>query len=88
MKLISNTATAVGWIIFAVSACCIDSVGAYGYAAGVACTIGLIIAGTGYVVRLFAERVEEKRIRDFYEMLGKDRLDADVEFINIEEVGK
>lgn len=84
MKLISNTAIAVGWIIFAVSACFIDSAGAYGYAAGVACTIGLIIAGAGYVVRLFAERLEEKRIRDFYEMRGKDKLDTDVEFIELE----
>lgn len=84
MKLISNTATAVGWIIFAVSACCIDSVGAYGYAAGVACTIGLIIAGAGYVIRMFAERLEEKRVSEFYEIRGKDRLDADVEFIEIE----
>ncbi len=84
MKFISNTALAVGWIIFAVSACFIDSSGAYGYAAGVACTIGLIIAGIGYVIRMFAERLEEKRVRDFYEMHGKDRLDADVEFIEFE----
>ena len=82
MKLISNTAIAVGWIIFAVSACFIDSDGAYGYAAGVACTIGLIISGAGYVVRLFAERLEEKRIRYFYSTRRKDRLD--VEFIEIE----
>ena len=83
MKFISNTALAVGWIIFAVSACCIDSAGAYGYAAGVVCTIGLIIAGTGYVIRMFTERLEEQRVRDFYEMRGKDKLDADVEFIEV-----
>lgn len=84
LKLISNTAMAVGWIIFAVSACFIDSDGAYGYAAGVACTIGLIVAGTGYVIWMFSERLEEQRVRDFYNMRGKDRLDADVEFIEFE----
>lgn len=82
MKFISNAAIAVGLIISALSACCIDSPGAYGYAAGVACTIGLIIAGTGYVIRMFTERLEEQRVRDFYETRGKDRLD--VEFIEIE----
>lgn len=84
MKFISNTAIIVGLIISALSACCIDSPGAYGYAVGLMYVAGMIIAGTGYAIRLILERRERKRIRDVYETLGKDRLDADVEFIDLE----
>ncbi len=84
MKAISNTAIAAGMIIFILGACFADSPGAYGYAAMIVCMLGEFIAGAGYAVRLIGEHREEKRTGCFYGVQRKDRLDADVEFIELE----
>ena len=84
MKVVSNIIIAIGAVISILSACCVDSPGVYGYAAGIACIFGGFIIGTGYAVRILGARKEEKRKAYFYEIHRKDRLDADVEFIDLE----
>ena len=84
MKVVSNIIIAIGAVISILSACCVDSPGAYGYAAGIACILGGFVAGAGYAVRMLDERRKEKRKAYFYEIHRKDRLDADVEFIDLE----
>lgn len=86
LKVISNIAMAIGMIIAVLFACCIDSPGVYGYAAGFAYVAGLIIAGSGYIVRLVGERRKEKWTSCFHEVRRSDGLKADIEFINLEEV--
>lgn len=80
MKVISKAAISIGSIIAVLGACCIDSDGLYGYAAGAICVLGGFIAGTGYALGLLAERREVKSISEFRQ---KDRYDADLIFIEI-----
>lgn len=82
MKPLSKAMITSGTIIALLSACCIDSDGIYGYAAGISCMLGLIIIITGFSVGLKNILTEEIRIKDFYNTKRKDRLDTDVEFLN------
>lgn len=80
MRVISKIAISIGLMIAALGACCIDSTGLYGYAAGVICILGGFIAGTGYAVELLVEKRDVKSIGEFHQT---DRYDADLIFIEI-----
>lgn len=78
MKQLANTAIIIGLITTALGACCVDSPGAYSYIAGAACIVGGIIAGAGYAAR-------SRRDYGLGQFHQADRLDGDVEFIELEE---
>lgn len=72
----------IGAVIFLISSCCIDSTGIYGYVAGAACILGLIIIIIGFLFKFKNIREKEVRKKDFYNVKRKDRLGADVEFLD------
>lgn len=84
--MLSNATIAIGLTIIALSACCLDSAGIYGYIAGAVCILGGLIAGTGCAIKALGERRKEERRDRFYSSRRVDRLDGDVEFIELEEV--
>lgn len=55
MKQLSEIITAIGFVVAVLGACCLDSPGIYGYAAGVVGILGGFVAGIGYAVRILAE---------------------------------
>lgn len=83
MKAIHNITIAAGMLISAFCACCIDSTGIYGCAAGIACAAGGIIAGAGYIAAWLEVRRRNQREAGFYEVRRRDKLDAELEIINL-----
>ena len=84
---LSKIIMTIGGGISLVAMCCLDSPGMYSYYAGAACILGGFVIGAGYGVRVLSERRREIRIDMIY-FRQPDWLDADVELIGIEEVGK
>lgn len=81
MQTVGKAFIGIGLVISVVSACCVDSVDPYGTLALVAVIIGGIIAGAGYGMTLLGKL----DIKAFYSIHRKDRLDADVEFIELDK---
>lgn len=81
MQTVGKAFIGIGLIIAVVSACCVDSVEPYGTIALIVVLLGGIIAGAGYGMML-ADKPDTKA---FYCIHRKDRLDADVEFIEIKK---
>lgn len=80
MKRLSEIITSVGLTIAVLGACCLDSPGIYGYAAGAVGILGGFVAGVGYAVRILGERRE----KDIFYFHQRDRLTVDVEWIELE----
>lgn len=74
---------ASGMLLSAFSACCIDSPGIYGSVAAIACAVGGIIAGAGYITGEQEARRRNQRKAGFYEARRRDRLDAGLEIIDL-----
>ena len=55
MKRLSELITAAGLGIAILGACCMDSPGLYGYAAGTVGILGGFVAGMGYAMMVLAE---------------------------------
>lgn len=87
MDKLAKIIMAIGGGISLLAMCCLDSPGMYSYYAGAACILGGFIIGAGYGLRVLSEHRNEVRIDMIY-FRQPDWLDADVELIGIEEVGK
>lgn len=81
MKRIGKIVTAVGVVTALLAGCCLDSQDVYGYLAGALCIIGGFLGGAGYAIYMLAAR----RKACFYFIRRRDRLDADVEFIDLDK---
>lgn len=87
VRRLSKIIMATGGIISMLAMCCLDSDGIYMYYAGAVCILGGFIAGAGYGLRVLSECRREMQIEMFY-FHQADKLDGDMEFIGIKEVGK
>ncbi len=83
MESIHNIIISAGMLLSAFAACCIDSPGMYGWAAGIACVAGGIIAGIGYIAGQREVRQRNRREAGFYEARRRDRLDAGLEILHL-----
>lgn len=81
MQTIGKAFIGIGLVISVISACCIDSADPYGTIALLVVLLGGIIAGAGYGMTMS----DKPDIKAFYSIHRKDRLDADVEFIEIKK---
>ena len=84
MDKLAKAIIAAGVIISLFSAMCADSSGIYGYIACMICILGGLIAGIGYCMWLWAEKRKQEIINRFYLVHRRDRLDGDLEFLDME----
>lgn len=81
MQRVGKVFIGIGLSLAVVAGCCIDSVYPFGMLALVAVVIGGVVAGIGYTMIVLGK----PDIKAFYVIKRKDRLDADVEFIDIDK---
>ena len=81
MRFLSNLLISAGSVTVFLSACCIDSAGAYGRAAAIACAAGALAAGSGYLIMWIADRIRAKRASEFWSA-GHGTV-SDFEYIDI-----
>ncbi len=81
MQIVGKAFIGIGLAVAVVAGCCVDSPGIYGTLALIAVLVGGIIAGAGYGMTLLGN----PDIKAFYSIHRKDRLDADVEFIELDK---
>ena len=81
MQIIGRAFIGIGLMISVLAGCCIDSPDPYGMMALIAVAVGGIVAGAGYGMMM----VGKQDIKAFYSIHRKDRLDADVEFIELDK---
>ena len=84
MEIISKILIGFGAFISVIGMCGIDSDGKLYLMFLLTIALGVLISLVGFLLLSIAEHIEEKRKSYFYEIRRKDRLDADVEFIDIE----
>ena len=85
MKQISKAIMAVGVMIAVVGGCGLDSEGQAYLMMVSAIILGIIIALVGRMMLALAEQMQEKRRKQFYIAHHRDRLDADVEIIDLDK---
>lgn len=71
----------IGLAVAVVAGCCVDSPGTYGTLALITVAVGGIVAGAGYGMTL----IGKPDIKVFYSIHRKDKLDADVEYIDLDK---
>ena len=81
MRFFSNVLISAGSVSVILSACCIDSAGAYGRAAAIACAAGALAVGSGYLILWIADRIRAKRASEFWSA-GHGTV-SDFEYIDI-----
>ena len=81
MQTLGKIFIGIGLTVVVVAGCCVDSPGAYGTMALIAVVAGGIVAGAGYGMTLMGK----PDIKAFYSIHRKDKLDADVEYIDLDK---
>ena len=66
MRILSDILISIGSVAVILSACCIDSAGAYGRAAAVTCAAGALAVGSGYLILWIADRIRAKKASEFW----------------------
>lgn len=85
MKQISKIIIFFGAIVSVTGMCGIDSDGKIFLMFLLMIFLGILIALLGFLMLTFSEKSEENRKSYFYEIRRKDRLDSDVEYIDLNE---
>lgn len=84
MDKLAKVLITTGAMISLLAAMCADSSGIYGYIACMICILGGLIAGIGYCMWLWAGKRKQEIINRFYLVHRRDRLDGDLEILDME----
>ena len=85
MKQISKIIMAIGVMIAVIGGCGLDSEGQVYLMMIFTIFLGIFIALVGWLMLTLAEQMQKKRDSQFYIIHQRDRLDVDVEFIDLDK---